>query len=229
MGCLRVYHVYKLGHILKFLVFLSIWSTILVYSTSKETIETDDVYEVTSQSKEIKESGNQGALGTNSLIGPNHITGSENQGDSGRRILIGSDHCLSFPLTGTIFKGTNTVLRRNNVRMCHLKTFGNELAEECREDFMDFQHNITFLLNSPSLMWFQEELVVTLRLRLNPVPRVNPHYYWGYRGQHLYVRTFDKHLNPTGRRRVITFRTPEVPKHHRHRTGPHDARLVFLR
>ena len=141
-----------------------------------------------------------------------------------RRILIVGDHCMEYSLTGTIFKKRNYTLQQSKVKICHLMTFGKELEEDCRKDFVDLNNNVKIMLKSPSFMWFKGNLVVTLRVEILKVPSTDADCY-GHMCEHLYVRKYDKYLKPIGNRDIITMR---IPYERTKRSGPDDSRLFQI-
>ena len=147
-------------------------------------------------------------------------------GEDDRRILIDGDYCLEYFLDGTIFLDKSIVVPKHRVKMCHLKTFKNETAEEAAKDFMDLGNNLAILLKSPSLMWFKDELVVSLRLRLSR--KQHGVLCWGFRCNHIYLKRFDNKLKQTGQRELITPKTAITIKTNKQKTGPHDARLFQI-
>ena len=148
-----------------------------------------------------------------------------------RRILIGGDHCLEYSLTGTTFQGRKTTLRMDKIKMCHLKTFGPNLTEECRKEFFDLNNNLEVMLRSPSLMWFKGDLIMTLRIRISSLsdrfPGKFPRDCFGLPCNHIYLRRYNCYLNPVGPKDIITLRAP-IEDNHKERTGPHDPRLFQI-
>ena len=84
-------------------------------------------------------------------------------GGHDKKILIGGDNCMEFSLTGTTFQEGNKILHQSKIKVCHLKTFGKDYEEECQKDFIDLDRKVTIFLKSPSLMWFEGNLVIVLR------------------------------------------------------------------
>ena len=155
-----------------------------------------------------------------------HVSSVSIGGNRGRRILIGGDHCLENSLVGSVLQGRNYKQLKNKVKLCHLKTYGNDIVEECRKEFLDLKNEVNITLRSPSLMWFKGELVVSLRMRLYPFGR-GAHNCGGFSCNHIYLRHYDEYLNPIKERKIITLRTP-IETRHQERSGPHDPRLFSV-
>ena len=141
-----------------------------------------------------------------------------------KRIQIAGDHCLEYNLNGTLFgeKGLSKISHK--VRMCHLKTFEDSIARDAEGSFINIHENISFFLNSPSLLWFNNELIVTLRLRLK-MDGTNGRCL-GYSCNYMTLGHFDKFLNPVGRQEIVSLQLPLI--NNRAYTGPHDARLFQM-
>ena len=155
-----------------------------------------------------------------------HVSSVSIGGNRGRRILIGGDHCLEKSLVGSVLQGRNYKQLKNKVKLCHLKTYGNDIVEECRKEFLDLKNEVNITLRSPSLMWFKGELVVSLRMRLYPFGH-GAHNCGGFSCNHIYLRHYDEYLNPIKERKIITLRTP-IETRHQERSGPHDPRLFSV-
>ena len=100
------------------------------------------------------------------------------------------------------------------------------MAEECRKEFLDLKNEVNVTMRSPSLMWFQGELVMTFRVRVSPFGK-GRHYCGGFACNHIYLRHYNEHLNPVKQRQIITLRIP-IETIHQERSGPHDSRLFQI-
>ena len=143
-------------------------------------------------------------------------------GRNERRILIGGDHCIEYELHGTIFGENGATVPQNKVKMCHLKTF-DTVDNDTEKAFMEFRENLHFILQSPSFIWLNDKLVMTLRLMFQ---------YPTWRGcfkfscNHIVFGYYDEFLNPIGQKELITLRTPMVTD--QVKSGPHDGKLFQI-
>ena len=167
---------------------------------------------------------------TKNLIGEEKTSADERGSVIGqqqdRRILISGDYCIEYYLNGTIFSNKGKVVQSHKVKICRIKTFGKETTQEAVKDFIELSGKMTMMLKSPSLMWYNGELIVTLRLRLTKLKNANK-LCWGFRCNHIYLRRFDNRFNQIGQRDIITIRTPIAERRHE-RTGPHEPRLIQI-
>ena len=144
--------------------------------------------------------------------------------DGGRRIALKGDQCISYVLNGTMFQGGNTTFLSDKVRLCHLKTFGKDLENQCHEHFIDFNNQIKIMLQSPSLIFLQGELMVTLRVKIRQREKTNGDCF-GLSCNHMYLNKFDKYLNPIGQKEIISIQSPFLFDR---RSGSDDSRLFQL-
>ena len=139
-----------------------------------------------------------------------------------RRILIGGDHCIEYDLRGTLFGKNGATAPQKKVKMCHLKTF-DTVDNDTRKAFIEFRENLHFILQSPSFLWLNDKLVMTLRLMFQ---------YPTWRGcfkflcNHIVFGYYDEFLNPIGQTELITLRTPMVED--QVKSGPHDGKLFQI-
>ena len=153
----------------------------------------------------------------------NEQTGCGNPpGRNKRRILIGGDHCIEYDLQGTLFGKNGATTPQKKVKMCHLKTF-DTVDNDTRKAFIEFRENLHFILQSPSFLWLNDKLVMTLRLMFQ---------YPTWRGcfkflcNHIVFGYYDDFLNPIGQTELITLRTPMVED--QVKSGPHDGKLFQI-
>ena len=172
--------------------------------------------------------GQEGSIkeGTSNVVeqqGCDNQTGCGNpSGRNERRILIGGDHCIEYDLHGTIFGNNGTMAPHDKVKMCHLKTF-DTVDNDTVKAFIEFRETLHFILQSPSFIWLNDKLVMTLRLMFQ---------YPTWRGcfkflcNHIVFGYYDEFLNPIGQTELITLRTPMV--NDQVKSGPHDGKLFQI-
>ena len=141
-----------------------------------------------------------------------------------QELFVDGDLCQQYALGGGVFQGGVSTRIHHDVSTCHLKTFGKEFEEECRQDFVDLENKINVILKSPSLLWHQGDLHVALKVEVYRPPGSRLGCY-GYMCNHLYVMRFDKYLNRIGRREMIQMK---LPYKHRDRSGPDDSRIFQM-
>ena len=95
---------------------------------------------------------------------------------------------------------------------------------------MNLYEDVGAFIKSPSLIWHNDKLIITFRIRLK-MSSVTfngkvEHWCQGYRCNHIYMKKFDRYLNPIGEGELTTIKTPQGP--FASRNGPHDARLFQI-
>ena len=155
-----------------------------------------------------------------------HGCGNSPEEQNERRILIGGDHCIKYTLNGTLFgvKGTSRILNKE-VEMCHLKSF-EAISGDFRTTFLEPDNNFNFSFSSPSFLWVDNKLALTIRLKFHS--KVFKGCY-NYLCNHIHFGYYDEYLRPIGQPDIITLRTPYIPSGRAQiRMGPHDGKLLQL-
>ena len=145
-----------------------------------------------------------------------------------RRILIGGNHCLKYILRGTVFgfNGTTRIFNKT-VQMCHLKTF-HVNVDDVRKTFLEIDNKFRFSFSSPSFLWYENKMALTLRLKLHSG------YFHGqmchnFMCNQIHFGYYDEYLRPIGQPDIITLRTPYIPSGHGQiKMGPHDGKLFQM-
>ena len=146
-----------------------------------------------------------------------------------RSLELTGHSCLSYSQLGTVLSPTNNTLIQSSVRTCTLQMFSTIIEKEVVGRFMNIEENVRAYVKSPALMWYKDELILTFRIRLRSGRRSydrKREHCFGYRCNHIYMRRYDRYLNPIGEGELITINTPLGP--HLERNGPHDARLFQI-
>ena len=154
------------------------------------------------------------------------VIGGNSSDTHDRRILIGGDHCLEYSLTGTLFQEGKTILQENEIKTCHLKTIGKEIEDECHKHFIDLNNLVTIFVKSPSMQWFNGDLMVSFKFDVKPRTGTRNDCF-GFLCGHLYTNKFDRYLNPIGQREIFSIQSPIHPKA-RDRSGVDDARMFQI-
>ena len=136
---------------------------------------------------------------------------------------------LSYTQIGTFLSNSNNTLIQGNVTTSLLQIFTTNIEKEIVDKFMNIYEDVGAFIKSPSLMWHNDELIISFGIRLKkgyvPNNGIIKHC-WGYTCNYNYMKKFDRYLNPIGAGILTNINAPQGLS--TDKNGPHDARLFRI-